>query len=510
MAENAKPQEGAETTYKRLENDRNPYTKRAEDCAVITIPSLFPKDSDTGSTNYTTPYQSVGARGLNNLASKLMLAMFPPNEAFFRYQMSQEQSAQAPSGDGSKTKIDEGLAAMEKVVLKFFEGSGHRVTLFEGLKQLIIAGTVLFFWTEDGLKLYRLNRFVVERDGMGNVLTIVARDRYSKASLPEELIAAAKLEDDATSATPVDVYTHVYWDGTQWQSYQEIGGEVVAGTESTYPKGKSPWIPVRLSKIDGEHYGRSFVEEYYGDLLSLENLSKSIVQMAMIASKVVWLVNPNGITQVRRLNKATNGSYVAGREEDIKPVQLQKFNDMQVAKGTADGIEARLSYAFMLNSAVQRSGERVTAEEIRYVARELEDTLGGVYSILTQELQLPYIRVTTANLMTSKTLPDLPDGLVEPTVITGVDALGRGYDLNKLVQFIQTLEGLGDVAWQRLKIGNVISRIGMSLGLDVSELVMSDEEFLQSQQAQQAQAVTGQAAEQAMTQAAQQQIPQQA
>ncbi|WP_416142518.1 portal protein [Escherichia coli] len=47
----------------------------------------------------------------------------------------------------------------------------------------------------------------------------------------------------------------------------------------------------------------------------------------------------------------------------------------------------------MPNSAVQRTGERVTAEEIRYVASELEDTLGGVYSILSQELQLPLVRV---------------------------------------------------------------------------------------------------------------------
>lgn len=46
----------------------------------------------------------------------------------------------------------------------------------------------------------------------------------------------------------------------------------------------------------------------------------------------------------------------------------------------------------LLNSAVQRNGERVTAEEIRYVAGELEDTLGGVYSLLSQELQLSLIR----------------------------------------------------------------------------------------------------------------------
>lgn len=74
---------------------------------------------------------------------------------------------------------------------------------------------------------------------------------------------------------------------------------------------------------------------------------------------------------------------------------------MQIAKMTADAIESRLSYAFMLNSAVQRSGERVTAEEIRYVANELEDTLGGIYSILSQELQLPLAN-TLLNILSKR------------------------------------------------------------------------------------------------------------
>lgn len=488
MADSFEPQESAKATYTRLENDRQPYVKRAEDCALLTIPSLFPKSSDDGGTDYTTPFQSVGARGVNNLSSKLMLAMFPPNEAFFRFQLGMEEAARVGSGDGTRTKLDEGLAAMEKTVLQYFEGSGMRVTLFEALKQLVGAGNCLLFLPpeEGGIKLYRLNRYVVERDGLGNVLQIVAVDNLSRASLPEELRKASSENGDADPNTPVEVYTHIYWDGSEWQSYQEIAEERVSGTENSYPSGKSPWIPVRLSKIDGEHYGRGFVEEYKGDLQSLESLSKSIVQMAMIASKVIWLVNPNGITQVRRLNKATSGSYVAGRDEDIKAKQLEKYADMQVAKATADGIESRLSYAFMLNSAVQRSGERVTAEEIRYVARELEDTLGGIYSILTQELQLPLIRRITTQLMAQNAIPDLPDGLVEPTVITGVDALGRGYDLNRLVQFIQTIEALGEQAWARLKINNLIARVGMSLGVDTAELIKTDEEVAAEQQEAQA------------------------
>ena len=88
----------------------------------------------------------------------------------------------------------------------------------------------------------------------------------------------------------------------------------------------------------------------------------------MISAKVLYLVSPSSQTNIRALSKAANGAFVRGRQEDIVPMQLNKQMDMQTVFTTAQQIESRLSYAFLLNSAVQRNGERVTAEEIRYVA----------------------------------------------------------------------------------------------------------------------------------------------
>lgn len=79
-----------------------------------------------------------------------------------------------------------------------------------------------------------------------------------------------------------------------------------------------------------------------------------------------------------------------------------------------------------------------SAEEIRYVAGELEDTLGGVYSILSQELQLPLVRCLLSQLEASGTLTEIPEGLLEePQITTGMEALGRGQDLSKLEYFLK-------------------------------------------------------------------------
>ena len=70
-----------------------------------------------------------------------------------------------------------------------------------------------------------------------------------------------------------------------------------------------------------------------------------------------------------------------------------------------------------MNSSIQRPGERVTAEEIRHMAAELEDALGGVYSILSQEFQLPLIRRLMYQMERNGTFPKLPQGMIRPMII---------------------------------------------------------------------------------------------
>lgn len=496
MATNTKregfAENGAKTVYDQLKNDRASYETRAENCAKYTIPSLFPKDSDNASTDYTTPWQAVGARGLNNLASKLMLALFPM-QTWMRLTMSEFSAKNLLGNEEQLTKVDEGLSMVERIIMNYIESNSYRVTLFECLKQLVVAGNALLYIPEpDGdynpMKLYRLSSFVVQRDGRGNVLQIVALDKMAYSSLPEDVRNSLGSDGDHKPEDVIEVYTHVYLDeeSGDYLKYEEIEGEEVDGTDGSYPIDACPWIPVRMVRIDGEHYGRSYCEEYLGDLRSLENLHEAIVKMSMIASKVIGLVDPAGITQPRRLTKAQTGDFVSGRKADIEFLQLEKQADFTVAKAVADNLEARLSFAFMLNSAVQRTGERVTAEEIRYVASELEDTLGGVYSILSQELQLPIVKVLLKQLQATSQIPELPKEAIEPTVSTGLEALGRGQDKEKLMEFVTALGQLSALNGDPdINVATLKLRYANAIGIDTSGILLTAEQK-QAQMAQQA------------------------
>ena len=100
-------------------------------------------------------------------------------------------------------------------------------------------------------------------------------------------------------------------------------------------------------------------------------------------------------------------------------------------------IEARLSQAFML--ADVRDSERTTAEEVRLQAMQIEQSLGSVYALLTQEFQVPYVAKKLDILVSEGKVPEMPKELVKPVMTVGLAAVGRGNDLENLVRFTTTL-----------------------------------------------------------------------
>ena len=81
---NNRLQQSAKERYETLKQHREHFLDRAQECSELTIPSLLPPDGFHSSTDLYNPFQSVGARGVNNLASKLLLLLLPPNSPFFR------------------------------------------------------------------------------------------------------------------------------------------------------------------------------------------------------------------------------------------------------------------------------------------------------------------------------------------------------------------------------------------------------------------------------------------
>ena len=92
-------------------------------------------------------------------------------------------------------------------------------------------------------------------------------------------------------------------------------------------------------------------------------------------------------------------------------------------------------------------------------------------------------------MVKAKKMPKCPKDKVKPRIVTGMEALSRGQDLNKLSQFLEYLSPLGpEVIAQKLNIDDYMDRLGASLGIDTGGLIKTDEQIQQEQaEAQQAQ-----------------------
>tara|TARA_Y100001972_G_scaffold109930_1_gene141228 strand:- start:84 stop:1004 length:921 start_codon:yes stop_codon:yes gene_type:complete len=292
---------------------------------------------------------------------------------------------------------------------------------------------------------------------------------------------------------------------------QEVRGQIIKETVQTFPESRSPFIALRMTRVDGEDYGRGYVEQYYGDLQSLEGLTRSIVEGAAASAKVLFLVNPNGTTRARTLSESPNGAIREGSAADISVLQTQKGADFQVALSAMQQIQDRLSFAFLLTESTIRQAERVTAEEVRLVTQSIERQLGGIYSVLSQEFQLPLVHRVMDRMEKKGELPKIPRDKITPAIVTGIEALGRGNDLNRLDIYLTGIaQVLGPEAIGRfVNIREYMNRRASALGIDTENLVRSEEELAEMEQQQQQSMLAQQAGPQAMQAIQQAMQPQQ-
>ena len=473
----------AKTRYDYLSRFRSQFLDVAVQCSKLTLPYLIQEDELSNRNTWRkiiTPWQSVGAKGVVTLASKLMLALLPPQTSFFKLQVNDSRLGIDLPAE-AKSELDLSFAKLERMVMDSIAASSDRVVIHQAIKHLVVGGNALVFMGKDGLKLYPLNRYVVDRDGNGNVIEIVTKERIAKkllmSELPEEFKAVNPPGNDGSeNEEDVDVYTHVKRDNNRWVWHQEVFDKILPNSRGKAPIDASPWLVLRFNTVDGECFGRGRVEEFLGDLRSLEALMQALVEGSAAAAKVIFTVSPSSTTKPQTLAQAGNGAIVQGRPDDIGVVQVGKTADFRTAAEMASTLERRISEAFLVLNV--RQSERTTAEEVRMTQMELEQQLGGLFSLLTVEFLIPYLNRKLSVMQRSGEITRLPKNLVRPTIVAGINALGRGQDRESLTAFLTTItQTIGPESLAKfVNADEAIKRLAAAQGIDVLNLIKSQQQ----------------------------------
>ena len=166
----------ARERYSDLTSNRTQFLDVAVECSELTLPYLVTRDDNyKGKRTLLQPFQSVGAKAVVTLSAKLMLAMLPPQTAFFKLQVRDDKLGETLD-PAMRSELDLSFSKIERMIMDYINGQNDRVVIHAAFKHLIVGGNALLYMAKDGMKNYPLNRFVVNRDGDGNIVELLTKE----------------------------------------------------------------------------------------------------------------------------------------------------------------------------------------------------------------------------------------------------------------------------------------------------------------------------------------------
>jgi Bacteriophage head to tail connecting protein len=486
-----------------LEGKRKTIESYAEEYARWTLPHMFPA-SQSESVELQVSKDSIGAQAVNHLANKVVSTLFPPQRMFFRLSIDEVQkkmaltAAQVAGQDQEQAKeaiakamnvLDEQLASTEKEVSDLMDMVQYRPQAVNAAKLLIITGNALEYHPEDApVVVYSLRNYCVLRDLSGGIIEIMTKECKSFETFHPDVqdkIRLLKPRDPHMYKRndDIEIYTRVRLEDDGKYHVTQAAEQIPLDTTGAfYTKDTLPWIPLTWNLIQGEDYGRGLVAEYAGAFHAINVLSGSLLNIAAIMGDIKFFVDPQSLIDIVEVNKSAPGSYHSGRPDQVGTMTTQsKLADAQFINTMIERYERQISQAFLLNSQLTRQAERVTAEEIRMQANELETSNGGVYSrfAATWQTQL-------AKIMLDQIGFDGLDYGIKPKIVTGLDSLSRQSELDNIVLFLQYLGMLQSVPEDvrgTMDLSAFASIVGTNLQVEYQKFIKTRAQLQQEQEA---------------------------
>jgi hypothetical protein len=473
--------------FNMLDAMRTSKLTRARMCAALTIPSLLPPEGWTEQMELTQPNSSVGARGVTSLASRMLSAMMPLNDTpFFKFGLR--------TGVEPTAEIGQYLETMSYQVYRKLASTNLRETIYQAIQNLIVVGDCLVHEMDDyKFRCTRLDHFVIQRtvEGEVNEIIHIEYDLVDAEAISEfySLPASAKTGYKKTYCQYMKQE-----DGTWLYRKEDADGNLLA--DGVYEI--CPVTVLRWYGIPGENYGRSHCEDILGDLSSLDGYTKALLD-GMAASSAFWMgLDPAGVTEVDDIADLPNGAWVPARQQDIFTISPSQTMNPQVgtAQSAMELMRREIGQAFLMSSSAIPSGDRVTATAVRLIGSELETVLGGAFSAIARDLMEPIVKRTVFLMIEEEALDKRmyeqffdTEGTLSIEVITGLQALSRDTDLQKLMQMGEMVRNLPPEASQVFKWDEYARALITSLGFDARNWVRSAEDIQAEQMAMQQQAM---------------------
>lgn len=502
----------AESFYSQHKGRRTGVAQIGRRLADMSIPSAFPPEEyDTSHDDLEIANQSINAFLVNSLANTLMLTAFPPNLPICKFSADESKLQEDIQKEPALwAEMQYALSRREEVHRTRLATTKARGAYVKMMKQYLLPGNSLCLWTDlDNPIIYNMHHYVVKRDAKGVPLVTVLEDSISMAVADEDVKEAVQQHREEAGLSSGSSNE---WDDTatiyhvqklmtggrkdpEWLYWQETeGGYVIPGTEFYSPFDVPPMYPGQLIEETGSDWGLGYCSDYEGDLKQMEELSSSILDGAAALAWFLTFVDPTGQTNLRDVQKADNLDVLVGRAADVTTFTSGKSGDLAAVDGVAEKVARRLGIAFASEAAIQRTGERVTAEEWKRMSLALDKGMESLYSVIAQSVQRWFVlRLIHLHQQEDTKIKPIDKDLVKVEVITGMDGIGRSSDYENLMGLMKdaseilTPQGLlqeingGDLL-RRMAAGRSIKSEGLVKDAGTKAAEQEQQRALQQQQ----------------------------
>jgi len=481
----------AKARYEMGNKDRTQYLQRARHNALLTLPSLMPLDGRANEAHLIEPYQALGAMGITHLSSRMTIGLLPAGRPFMRFDLPPSVMMQMEGEVPTDVTIK--LSKGEQMVQAEVEAKGWREATLMSIQQLLVAGNVVEYMLPDNqIKQYRMDQYCIQFDMHMQLRELIIEEKFLASQAPLGLTLPEN-RDASTEDEEIELYTQITRqpDGT-YTRHQEWANGTRIGKTDTFTPETLPYIPLGWTHQPGENWARAKVSEHIADLRSLDALEKAQLESAAMASRNFIMVRPGATSASvkRRLVTALNGDVVVGDPEGVELKSFDNAAGAQIVSAQVQTLRESLARGFLLMSGGQRNAERVTATEIERDVAELESALGGVFSSLANKMMKRRTELLILRMIESGKLPNF-EGMVTPTILTGLEALSRERDVARALQAAQIVQAFGEAAQDVPKLPRILGRAFVGLGF--ADAVNTEEEVQaiqqQRQQAMQEQAM---------------------
>ena len=407
--------------------------------APYTLPWIFRENADLGEYNDTLNsrlprFIDIGPHLVNSLSSSIVDLMFPNDRPFFTPKLSKDfKKSLGDSYEQKKGEINTKLKLLQDAAIEEFDLTEYRPKALSAVKLMMVTGNALILrekteYDEDVVMVRNMHNYCIERDQASKPSRIMTCDIKKFRNLPDEYKTVLDKEKQHNGDEDIRCYQlFERYSQKMWLHIKGVEKHILS--ERRVNRKDLGLIPLSWHMPENLSYSPGLVQDHNVLFTDLYNTNSSLHKLRQIIQQTRVAVDPASGMTTEDWYSSEDGDTLAVHPDAIKGIDLGLWQQYQQLTEDSERIKRTLYQIFLYDLGLRRDGERVTAEEIRYFAFQLQKTNSELYSTLTKIWLKQEAEYLLKNFDTE----------LDIEITTGIENLSREGQLTALVKSFQEL-----------------------------------------------------------------------